>query len=83
MQAVFREYEEWLGDEEMLKYITRGFKKAEEKLEMCLPYEEALVNINHLNIYNTYSIDFWENCEYSFPPLMSSLQWECWKGGLK
>ena len=44
MQAVFREYEEWLGDEEMLEYVTRGFARAETKLEDCLSYEEALVN---------------------------------------
>ena len=43
MQAVFREYEEWLGDEEMLEYVTRGFDRAEKKLEKCLLYEEALV----------------------------------------
>ena len=43
MQAVFREYEEWLGDEEMLEYVTRGFDRAEKKLEKCLLYEESLV----------------------------------------
>ena len=41
---MFREYEEWLGDEEMLEYVMRGFVRAETKLEKCLPYEEALVN---------------------------------------
>jgi hypothetical protein len=44
MQAVFREYEEWLGDEEILEYVARGFNRAETKLEACLPYEEELVN---------------------------------------
>ena len=43
MQAVFREYEEWLGDEEILEYVVRGFARAETKLEKCLSYEEALV----------------------------------------
>ena len=44
MQAVFREYEEWLGDEDMPEYLMRGFTRAETKLEKCLPYEDALVN---------------------------------------
>ena len=43
MQAVFREYEDWLGEEEMLEYVARGFNKAETKLEACIPYEEELV----------------------------------------
>ena len=41
---MFREYEEWLGDEDMPEYLMRGFTRAETKLEKCLPYEDALVN---------------------------------------
>ncbi|XP_028400531.1 squamous cell carcinoma antigen recognized by T-cells 3-like isoform X2 [Dendronephthya gigantea] len=56
MQAVFREYEQWLGDEEVLEYVTRGFNKAEAKLETCLPYEEALASATSpkLDEYRSY-----------------------------
>ncbi|CAB3983959.1 Squamous cell carcinoma antigen recognized by T-cells 3, partial [Paramuricea clavata] len=56
MQAVFREYEEWLGDEKMLEYVTRGFARAETKLEDCLPYEEALTSASspRLEEYRSY-----------------------------
>ena len=56
MQAVFREYEEWLGEEEMLEYVVRGFNKAETKLEACIPYEEELTSaaLPKLNEYRSY-----------------------------
>lgn len=51
---MYREYKEWLGDEEMLEYVIRGFTRAETKLESCLSYEEALVNgINFVGIINS------------------------------
>lgn len=43
MQAVYREFQEWLGDEDVPESVTQAFKKAEAKLEDCLLYEEALV----------------------------------------
>lgn len=45
MQAVYREYEQWLGDEEIQENIMREYKRAETKLEKCLPFEETLVNL--------------------------------------
>lgn len=44
MQGVYREFEEWLEDEDVPQPVAQAFKKAESKLEDCLPYEESLTS---------------------------------------
>ncbi|XP_046840830.1 squamous cell carcinoma antigen recognized by T-cells 3-like [Xenia sp. Carnegie-2017] len=87
MQAAYREYEQWLGDEGIQENIMREYKRAETKLEKCLPFEETLASAESpkLTEYREYiAFEMKENdlarvqCLYERAMLENCLNSEFW-----